>query len=1140
MQQPKIVKELSQSKYPIELLNMLKNLNFEQASKKIKQATKHPITRKVLFDQGSLPKSYVDIRKGKALNNSGNLEGELAWFVNSLSKFKNEINKFISFEQEFQKESLLGNYGAAKQILEKVNAEICYSFWAIENKFSVHQKLGGTESNWSFLNEINKEIKTPYSLFFINYYSIKSESEVSILQYKRLMEQILNLRAVNSYSEYAVFKVGYFYVKEYKDFANFIYIESLSSIIDKYIFLVEILVELSAHEEHNGLVKSILLELNNYGIKDTRLDRFNEIHNSTIINDFNIEILDLFDLYSYGKYDESLEASITLLKKYPNCIEIYETYVKCLLEKKLSFVKSNVSKNIDFILENLFFLYDKNEHFQDAKEALLKEYLLFPKINFYKQLLSLVMGLTSSELSLSNNILYFISSEFSNPQVIFIKGVNNRLNFTQSLYDKHISIRINRDISKNNYAALEKEYIPKHKLKIYKTRIGDLYPEYVDTNLLKEINIDNDLNYHFLEQNIIFLHNAYLVTRNLKELTKLIVESFFKNRFLIERLKTTFLANEIIDSNYDIDGGFSIDVPILFFIVETNSYFQYAALDTFLNSLSLNKPSELNDEQDLEKLKYLLFNICTVEVLNNFYLIYENDDEVIEERIKILKKLAKIEKDRQKVFFEEIAQLTQKQSIRKTIKKVNDGKISLNFSRIKEEKKFGIENSFNRFLKLRGFSHNNELLSIDREELLNSYLKDVGFDKLQDAAFINFKLLFFEVTDHFLFSEEHGLEGDLSTRIRHGVFENQLRAIFKPLHLVSTKNNEYEYNDIDFWEDLCNEKTYREEIKFDIQKVFKKFSSEVDDLIFEIKNEYLQVHSNSHNNKIYGLFNYRFPEEYLWIMYKDVGASIDNYEAFISYAFDTLTVWTNNSLKRVREFLQGVVNSKFQNLLNDLEINIKKVISSGEIFSEINQNINIARTQIETELHKISKWFKITSEFNSGVLDLETIINTAFESINFNHSEIEKIKPTLDIPKNAYFDRGFYFIDIFKILIDNAIEHSKLNSSSLGISLKGSIDLLRDKVKTNQIYSVLNISFENQISRTLEVEQVSARLDSIVEKWSSDLSKVNIEGGSGLQKIKRILEYDIKALDSKLSYKLVDDRISIELKILNNYIIDGS
>jgi hypothetical protein len=1135
MNKSKILVELFRSKNPILTLSNVKKIDYINASKKIKQALKHPITKKILYHDASLPKDFRSIRNTKQLEYSGNLEGELAWFVNSLSSFSKEINTFIELEEKLEELILFDKYVEAKTLIENVNEKVCYSYWALENLFSIEEKLNGTEKNWHLLKQKNNLVDIPYTLFFNGFYSKKSEKDTTILHYQRELENVVKVMDKKDV-EYILFKLGYFYTEDYTEYAYFLYAENLSSVIDKYLFLIEVLFELANINEYKTLVNQVINELDKFNIKDVRIDRLKEFCELDVLQSYNEDILNLFDLYSTGKdYNKCIEVSIELIRKNPTATEVYEIYLKSLLELNTGFVKTNISHTIDDLLKNFYSLFNRDNEYYSSRENLLKYYLSFPKLNSFKQVLSLVSNITGIEST--KNIINkstFIYSKYSNPALITLEKYSNKFN-SEDL-EKHISLKINYAIANNDFSTLEKEEIPFRKLELYKLRANFYRNEGYDYDLLLKLYNDNKLNIFFHEEVILYLYTAYINDDKINDAISLFVNAYFRNKFLVERLKKGSVLNYIIDKNCDI-GDISINLPIYFYLENANSYYQYTALEVFLNNNDVEKPSELDNIRTSETnmLVFVLSKICTVDVLNNFYLVYESDSEVIEERKEILKKLATLDSENSDSYFEEIATLSQKLKVKEIIETVNDGKINLNFSRIKEDKEYNLENTFNRFIRFKDFSDQNDMILIDTSDLVTSYLSELKNDtsKLQEASFVSFKSLFFEIVDYFLFSKEHGLDGDLSTRIRHGVLENQIRSVFINKHLIATKNKKDNYNDIIHWEKLCNEKAYKPEIVKKVQKTLKYFTKKIDTFIFDIINEYIQIQSNRHTSNKLGLFNYRFTDEIMWVIYKEVTDRVDDYEDFLNYTFDILKTHTETLLKGIAKKFQTSMNDNFQNLLMNLEDDISKILNTGDkVYSELNQNINNTRTDIQNELYNISKWFKISNNLSNSILDIETIIQTAIESININ-SEI--IKPKLIVDSEHFFEAGFYYIDIFKILLENSIKHSGLTPDKLHIQIEvKTLVLYNDFEKQEVPISKLIILIKNNLSDDIDHNEVSGKIGKIVNSWNSDLSIVNQEGGSGFQKIRRILKYDIKAIESSLSYNLKDSELNFAIEIINN------
>ena len=1131
-----VVKELFRSKDPIMSVMGLKNFEFDEALKKIGQSIQHPAGKSLLLEKNLLPKSYANIRNTRQTYFTDNLEGEIAWMLKILIINKDELSFFIDKEKEFQEQLLLNNYVNTFNIISEINEKICFSYWAMENIFSLKDKSEDSKENWEFLKEINNSVNNNLTLLFAEFFSKKAEKEVSTLQFKRELENIIN--GLNERdTETFIFKLGSIYFNNFKYVEALTFIESTSSIIDQYLFLMDLLLYLHYEKKHHSLIVKVLNELIKNGFKDPRIQRLLELTSVNIpIHDFNTKILELFDIYSLGNYDKALSEVKKLLKEEPACIELYEVYIKSLIELELGFVETQISQNVDDILAALYILYTKEKSFYDAEETLMKSYLSFSKVNFFKQLISLTLSLTGSELNNGFiNKSYYVYSKYSNPNLLMGDNIDKGLYFPENFLSYYLSLKINYFIGVGNIEKLEELHlqIPTNKLAIYKARVGYNYQDKFDLNLLRDLSSNLALNILFEQEILTYWFKYYLNNNYIGELVGLLVNAYFKNPFLLKTLRIDSLINKIISEDYILEKT-DINLPIIFYIANSEDYFQFASLDVYLHSLNIEKPSELLTSQEypeINKKVFLLEKICNLNVLNNFYLVFENDKDVLDERVNILRILISINDRNSDKYFEEIAVLSRKKKVDSTIQNYNDGKISLNFERIKEENIQSLETSFNRFIKLRDYSEKNELKVIEGDVLIKRILNEFinREDNFQDASFVAFKAIFLEMVNVFLFSKEHGLDGDLSTRIRHGVLENKLRIVFLNNNIISTKNNDV-YIDIEYWRNMCETLSYISEISNSIQDSLKSFSKKIDDLILKIKNEYIQIISYKHNSKEKALFNYTFTEEYLWIVYKSIKDEVSDYSEFQNISFDILKSHTESLLENISAIIKNELINDFIELINSFELEIDSIPHiGGEVLYELKQKIKFAKTQIENELLEVSKWFKLTSFFDIYTLDIETVILTALEIIN-NDIDI-KINPKLILPEDNFLvEKGYSYIEIFKILIENAVKHSKVNISDLNLEIIMNEPVLIEKGNDKDIESIIQFSISNKINK--EVSE-NCNMEFISNNWNSSLINVNVEGGSGYQKINRILKHGNK-VNSKISFDITE-KFKVNFTIHSNY-----
>ncbi|MGV0948229.1 hypothetical protein ACTS93_13985 [Empedobacter falsenii] len=351
MSNKNIIKEIFRSRDPLYTIMNFKDNKFKDAYMLIHESYKHPIGKLHLKDKNLTPNSYTNLRNIKKTYFFGNLEGEIAWMLNVLTLNVDKIKLFIEKEDEFQFYLLKNNNAKAFSILEEINDEVCYSYWGLENTFSIKDKIVNSKENWDFLKEINSNVTNNLTLLFAEFFSKKAEKEVSTFQFKREIENLINGLDEKD-TEIFIFKLGNVFFNKFKYLAEITFIESQSSIIDQYLFLLEILYYLHFNNDNHLFIKQVLDILLKLNIKDSRINRLLElILQDKNLNDFNFEILDLFEIYTQGDYKKSLKVVQELLVNYPNCVELYEIYVKSLIELEYDFIKTDISKNIDDILD---------------------------------------------------------------------------------------------------------------------------------------------------------------------------------------------------------------------------------------------------------------------------------------------------------------------------------------------------------------------------------------------------------------------------------------------------------------------------------------------------------------------------------------------------------------------------------------------------------------------------------------------------------------------------------------------------------------------------------------------------------------------------------------------------------------------
>ncbi|WP_124980759.1 hypothetical protein [Nonlabens xiamenensis] len=1100
----------------VSILSNLKEQGFNGFIKQIKQNKNNPYIR--LIVEGNLfPQNINKIHVSNSVYYSDNFGGELAWLTWSFYKHADKLNHFITLKKSFENNLVKNDLDKGLKILAKIDEQISYSFWGIENRFSVLETFKGTEGNWKYLNTLTKELKKSKDAnligFYFNYLSKKAETDISYTRYKRSMNYDLG-NLDSGWREFLMFRLGHFIYPEYENYSQFLLRSTANSLIDRYELVITLIQHLVSKENFENLddVKSCLLLISSK-IKDDRIKRILEYLEVLKFEDSSSsDVHKYMEAYSRGKYKYCIDEFEKTLENNPDAIEIIEPFIKSTYELSIPLKMKVDDSEIGKAIICLYHIYNNSlENTYDIEE-LLKIIIKYPTLSFSLKLLSLVSGMTRINGSKIINNLYFFNSNYSNPVGYLI---NPAIHFN---FENSLSHSINYKISQNTYELEDlKDLIPQKKRHLY--HIRSLFGRNDIVKLKEEICKFQD-SYKLIgaEESELFVYEFYTLLRNKSyaEAVKLYVDSSHS-----EKLHSTIVDVELVYQQITEEEVLVNEIEMVIFYHQANatSYYQFVALEDFCNSISIDKPRGLLDYINvLEKWKviYLLKNICTEDVMGNF-LEFEDRNQVTEERKFILTKLLDYDVDNKEAIISELARINSQRKIKSLMKEVNDGRITINSSSLDLTHRTVLQNSFSRLKLLIEFTKDNDFLIYDDEGEISVIYENEVKTKTSNASFVAFKALFNELTNNFLYSKEYGLDGCLSTRIRHGALENVIRGTIERFNLVS-KINDGTYQDIEFWTIQYNIFTRDEILR--LQNCLKIFSKKIDEIIIDLIENKIQIYTSKNQQSPQGFFNYQFNEDFYMYVYETLKSADTNYDEFVDAVFDILKTRTVSICDKIRQLHFPLVLENVLSEFNSLSDSINKEFQDKKLVS-LENSIMSAKTQFINEMeNNVFKWFKLTEDYYESLLDFSSVIQTSLSLVQFKNIGF---KPKIICDEDFSTYGYIHFIYIFQILLENVIEHSHLEYEKQ----KCSIELSHSE-------STLNIKVANNVCETLDKKHLIHTLDSIKKDWitsDTDGSKVNIEGGSGLAKIKRILKYDLGAKLSKFDYEYENNRITIELLI---------
>ncbi|WP_256009441.1 hypothetical protein [Desertivirga xinjiangensis] len=1121
-----------------QLVSHLKAENdFNKIVKIYKHISKLPFIKSLLASNIN-PKTYNQIRVSKGIPPSGSFIGEVTWNLIVFEQYADLLRDFTQSKENFERELLLANYEKAEQLLNKIDLKFGKSLWLIENLLILKELKDGVNENWNVLSQLSITIQNPLILFFLENLSKKAESKISYFRYKNIFnnqvdEALLPLPIV----EYLFFRLNYNGYADYTHYESIVAFENEWTLIDKYLHVRDVIIDIFSRNRvaEKDLLLPVIEKLTELFPDDSQLNQIKALDDPRYINRLTIssDLENLIDQYTLGNFDYCIEHGLSYLLKEPTIIEAYEIYAKSLVEKGIVFPDLPATPLIQGIIEIFYKALICDIDFEQVMDSALKLSTTFGSCSWAKQLLSFVKSASLTQDSKNSiSIAYIINSQVRNPRILnfssptkiqeyhfyITDSSQNKLETSTTLIKNILQGNCEEIVASNSYDKLRKQVYVGRAL-INANHLPEAKAHYENLISRDEISISTK------EEALSNLFNCYLHLEDLENACKLYVSYFLNNPQITKRLDKERLLAALEKEGIETLGHL-IEIPIFYKITSSDPYQQYVAYDTYLEGLEITRPSQLIEQKKKFSPKDLFFlsEVCSTEIMHYSYHFIGTDD-LEDERLFILNNLIAVDFQNEDKYIKELSELNQNAQIRRAIREVNKGRISVNIQQLRNAETANLKEAFARFKEIESFSKNRPVVGIDSSINLFSEINqsEDSQNKIvytSDPAFISFKVILLELRDKFILSKEFGLDGYLSTRIRHGTLLNHIRSIFEAENIISQRDKEGNYLENDLWN--IQMPHYISDKGSEIQKAIKRFSRAIDEYTDYIIRELLQVKTEKYNKKPNALFDYSLGNQEIGSLFTVAREDVKEYNFFISWLLDFLQKFTEKVLSKIRDTFNNEIKNNFNQILQDFNTEVKEIIGNTP-YPELTTSINLCGTRLQNELRSISEWFYLSSTSKDLELDIRVLIQTAIQITNAiypNYQLNPKIVEKYDPPLVG----TIHLIYICRILLDNIIKHAQLISSELNVEIDCELEHP----------DLLKLTFRNNLSADLNKQLLINKLIQVKEKWkneSNDFENVNIEGDSGFDKIRRIIVVDLACENYSFDFSIDKNVLSISISI---------
>ncbi len=1124
------------------LFEALKNdYNFEEQNYLLKRT---PKIFNGLIHGNIFPKEYESIGRNDR-SASVNLQVEINWIVNEILKYSNEINDFIVNKIEFENNLLVGKYKESEDILNKIESEISKSYWGIESKLIQLKNEKGIEAIIEYYHQIRElESRDPAYYFLSSYFFYKIEDDVTIISYQKELNNLRNqLEDDNDYSEYFEYRLNHFEYK-FNNFERSLWVASIHPIIDKYLLLRDYIAHICSKPDFQ-LTDNLLifqLKLIEKKISDPLINKALQLTNvSEIQINKDKNLFDIYDLYTQGKYGKAINKLSDLLIINPNNASLSILYVKSLhhLNREYTIPKKLENTVLSSVLFQLHKFLGRGE---DSGEALI-------------ELMTILNGIQSFEfakqlMSFLENFFYEKNEEIFSKKAYFFTKENNIFDyklFNSNENKKEYLKKYKNVITADFFSSLlddldklkESKEVPHERYLHYKALLLNERGEYEKAEPVLEEALKCSENINFIYEKILVnLFECYVNLEKFDKAINLYVDNYLKNSNLLKQVEIKKVAIAIAKTHrFKNVATNDINVSIFIALSDIDTSNIYVSYNLFLKSLSVKKPTEMDKyfaSINRSKLIVFLKTVCSTKVLSRSVLVFKTSIQVLEERLLINQILIKLDSDNQDDYSREITQLTRDLNVQKRKKEIDQSKIYVDeFGLINTELK-QVKKGFDRYrniseiLKYSSF----EGLGIEASsfiKLLSGEIDSKAYQesvKKTDYQFTIFRQLYIDIRDKFLFSDKFGLDYYLSTRIRHGTIEGQLRRSFNNTRIITNRNKEKGiYLDDTLWSKKLE---LNEQLNEKFQEKIKDFSEKIDGIILGFKNECVQIKTEDPNTSAKGWFEfgYYYHTDVYQKLYVNNCQFISDFDELVLTVLNYLWELTEISLKLIRNAINHGIRDMILEEIDNFEKDMRDILEDVDCKDLFTQITN-CRTSVQKDIDKVAVWFKRSKSFDVDFI-IDDVIASSLDTIN-------NIDPDnkLFIKENINFTRllkGEYFThfdDLLKIFFNNIVDYM----------LTGEKENISSEITIYEENNYLKIIIINSLKKNTNLKEFKKLIAKKFEKVHT-ISGLREEGNSGLIKASNIISNVFRDSSNEINAIVENKKIKINCSIsLKNLIV---
>lgn len=1060
-----------------------------QFSKIIDDLKNTPLYLKLIAPT-QFPESLSEMKKGVTPIYMLAAHEELIWTAAVLSIFKDKLRGFMELKCQFEQSFLDSRFDDALAILLQVEKVYGLSIWLLKSKIGTLQQLYGLKEQKDYLEQIvNTEFFSVHGALITYHTSLRSEENVTFADVESELDEFPG--EISSYFTYHLTPAN---LDKINNTAVVQCVEETQPLIDRLLAHIAMLQLYFAQSNGSERALEEIVRLSSW-IPDSSIQNLVSVMAKQPVA-IDQQELDIYECYALGKYGVTPMTS-------PKLLEVMAYDIACGNSNLESEPASLFQETLDLMAKTVTYA---------SGQAKIRHRL--GKIAMISPSLSLSLNI-SNFLDHSGDIpvvqktslkskLALVSGSLANPKswnVIQHDNLSPRFSVAlDSTQEKYNTVRLFKYMQlgfEEGAKGISSLDLPEYRINTYLGHLAFKVKKFDKAEKHYELALASQ---NLFPQDRVrsYLFESVFAQGKVEDAVRLAVEHCVRNPNVVELYPLAELSSAALDIR-ELRSDIATAILIHLTARHVHTKWERKLSDIHENVLykaGVEKPSDLaglHFDYEPQMMVYFLRNVCVSRILDDSSA-YNSVEDIEEERIAICQWLTALDPSNKATYASEIKDITRNENIANIWHQFQSSKVYVDEDGLRNYLAPSFKETFRRYVILRDSPSLNtqaEKLAKALERILkdNSGFKNIRLPASEAESLFNTMIQQF--LNAFATHPAYGLDTHLSTAVRHGVFEGNIRTAL--INTLCTKSGSSYILPESFSQKISCYADAKDSVKIHLTRFTKKIES----LIEKYLSDYFRINSDQTPD---GLFSFVLSDETRSEAMKRMNTTSD-YDDFMSEFFSIAWFLTDKSTLTLKDQITSSLGKQIYQAF-DLVLEGVRPSLTDSAFAIVEKEVVDARLRIQRTLEDIAGWFNRPQTIHPDEVDMEMVVAVALKQIANCYTE-DKLIPSVNYSTNRKL-RGQYLsglVETMFILLQNVIIHGGVARDLKGVALSFGFE-----------DDSLIINLDNPIGTAVNIEILDQNIAESLDRYrtGTGLTKASTEGGSGLSKIWRIMEFEIK------------------------------